>query len=300
VILLLAACATGDGAGQGTAADSGQEVQTPAAWDREDDAQPADHDLTVLQDALRSGIAALVVLDPTLLFQAYADSLGHGTESCPGLFPSVGVMTAWSADCTTPEGWGFSGRGQAAWFPSLTIEGRVFAPYGEFINSSTITHPSGAALLMDGSGMIEGWSEGSVDLLRASLLGTFAFTGGETEDWTDPGWLAAGPSVALDVERSEEGSGRTTSLEGGISGAFAEGIVAVRAEGLAVEEDGSCTATGALVLVGEDGQHYRLELPEGCVACAELLRADLSHGDRALGEACFDLSPLVAWTERPW
>lgn len=297
MILLLAACAADAPVGQGSASDTGSTVQTPSLWEREDDAKAEDHSLSTLQDGLQAGLAALVALDPSVLHQAYADSLGHGTASCPGLFPSVGAMTAWSADCTTPEGWGFSGRGQAAWFTSTTIEGQSLAPYGEFINTSTITHPTGATLTMDGSGTIQGWNEGSAARLRSSLLGTFAHAKGSSEGWLAPSWLDAGPSVALEVERTEEDARRFTSLEGGISGPFADGIVAIRAEGLSIDDDGTCSAAGALVLVGEDSQRYRLELPEGqsCEACAELHR-----DERALGEACLDLSPFVSWTERPW
>lgn len=301
MIAILFACAGEvDPIDSAVSVDTGTPVPDPTPWDPPEDAEAPDHTLAQLQAGFDVGIAALAAVDGEALFQGYADATMRGTPSCPAAYPAVGVTTGWGNDCTTPDGWHFYGRGQAAWFPETVIEGVPYAPYGEFINTSTITHPDGAALVMDGRGTFVGWREGEADRLAATLLGTFAYTGDGDEGWIAPGWLDRAPSVGLELSLGEAGEAREATLEGGLAydDGLADGAVGVRAEHFVATLDaGACDAAGELVLLGDAGQRYRLALTTGggCTPCL-----DATRDGRILGEVCVDVSPFVTWTERPW
>lgn len=296
MIALLLACAADE---PPAPEETGATVTEPTPWDREDDPSTPDHTLAQIQAGFDAGLPALAAVDPRVLLQAYADGTARGTPECPGLYPAVGVTMAWAGRCTASDGWSYEGRGQGAWFGSAVVDGEPYAPYGELIATATIVAPGGATLLLDGSAHAFGRDDAGTGELAAAALGTFAFTGAGPDDWVAPSWLDAAPSVGLELTLRDDGATRAATLEGGLTHpeGLADGILGVRAEALAVADDGACDASGDLVLLGDAAQRYRLTLAPGggCAPCGPVTR-----GETQLGEVCVDLAPLVAWTERPW
>lgn len=294
----------GEGASEGAAPPDTAEAE-PAAGPSAYEAPEADRPTPLSTDYLRTGLdiglSAFVRAKPADLHAAQHDAMAHPEGGCPGLFASVGFTTAWSNDCATRAGWAFDGRAQAAWLSNLTIDGVLVRQYGEFITTATYTHPGGAALQLDGRGDLYLVEDAAGSSYAASLVGTFAYTASATA-WRVLPWLARAPSFSLRWQGEDAvGGGRWLELEGGISGgdALSEGILGLRAEGLRVERAGpgdDCAATGALVLLGERGDRYRLELDGPCGACVPVLGPD----GAALGELCPDLSPLLGGEEPPW
>lgn len=269
----------------------------PTRWEYPADPGADDLPPETLAAGLEAGVALLAALDPIVLHAGYDAALAHATRDCPSTFDAVGVTTGWSNECSTPDGWGFAGRAQAAWLEDADVEDAHYDRYGEFITTAVITHTGDATLTVDGRGLLTAWTDADVAYFESMLLGTFGYAAG-AGDWMEPGWLDGGPSVSVTTARSDDGAGaRRHAIDGGVSFAagLPAGIVSVGADALAVSElDGVCAATGTVVLRGDEGQIYRFAVGD-CAPCGAFERDGV-----ALGEACADLAGFAGWEARPW
>lgn len=263
--------------------DPGPETPSPAA----------------VEETLAQAIGAFAALGPSLIFAAQDAALDQGSGPCPGLFAAVGFTTGWSADCSTASGWGFDGRGQAAWLPDLTVDGVRLDRYGTFITTTTFRHPGGATLVLDGRGDYALRGAGSTLVFEAALAGTFDATPG-TDPWLDLSALEGAPSLSAQWEGGGGSGSRWLRLEGGISGGAAAGEagVGLRMEGLELrEESGACAATGAVVALMADGARVRRSFDGApCAGCGPAT----DGAGQAVGEVCVDLAPLWQPEEWPW
>ncbi len=276
--------------------DSGADTG-PSPYVHSPDAPPEAPAPAAVEAALGQAVAAFAALGPGLVFGAQDAALDQASGSCPGLFPAVGLTTGWSADCSTSAGWGFDGRGQAAWLSDVTVDGVRLNRYGTFITTTTFTHPGGATLVLDGRGDYAVARAGETLSLSAALSGTFGAATGDAP-WLDLAALGGAPSVSAQWEGGATGADRWLRLEGGLSGGAAAGDegLGLRFDGLELrEEAGVCTATGTVVALMADGARVALPLDGApCSACGPATDA----AGRAVGELCVDLTPL--WQPEEW
>lgn len=244
--------------------------------------------LSDVQQALTEGVQALVTVDPRELYRAVDEAMQAETAGCPGSYEAVGVTRGWANDCTTPGGWGFSGRSQFAWLSPVRVEDDTFQRYGEFITTATLTDPDGATLAIEGYGDHREWTEGLETHSSSWLFGTFRHQG----TWLSEPWLDDGASLSITLYRVDQPGQVRVELEGGLSrsSVLPPAIAGVSTEGLALQTEGAdCRTEGAVHLQGRDGARVVIDLTgDTCEACGRA-----QQGETDLGEVCVDLQVLL-------
>lgn len=293
--LLACACAGGDeqtmphqeGSADDAGVDSG--VTDPSPYEGPEGSAPAPLELALVQDAVDAGLLALVAIHPLDLYGAVVEAMSAEQGGCPGSYDAVGVTRGWGNDCTTPTGWGFSGRSQFAWLDPGMVEGEAFARYGEFITTATFTTPDGATLAIEGYGDYRDQSGGAESTITSWFSGTFAHEGG----WLDSPWLDDGASLSLSAARTERPGAVEVVLDGGLSrsGRLPAGIAGVTARNLRLVAEGAdCTVSGSVAVQGQDGARVVVPLDgTDCLACG-----DATQAGAVLGQVCVDAQVLLA------
>ena len=212
---------------------------------------------------------------------AYTELMGHRTLTCPKAeYATLKTWVVWAAegeDCTTEDGWVFSGLANAQG-ACEKIDGGTMVDVG-VLASFQVTDPDG--LLFYGGGSFnqrcewtdaEGWCDGA-------LTGAFGY--GAVE-----GWLGEGIDSSVFVTDTWVGEDHELTYSGGLG--FADGDVTFQE--LVVNAQG---ATGGLSVRDPTGYWHELEFAENGGGCGQL-----RWRGQPEGELCLDLSVWRAPIER--
>lgn len=306
---LLAACAAPPALPPATDTGTPSAPGEATEWDPDVPSPEASLDAAAVEAAVTRAVAAVAAMDPSAIPAGWEAFLTTTDGACPTFYADYQTTYGfdyWYDDCVADSGASFRG--------SVLVD-RSDPSYAGYLYTEADAEglaPDGRAFAAHGRSILYEWSttgeSGTSSYAYHVISGAFA--------WPDGGWLEAGPSVDLSVwnvwtARADGGRGAEVAWDGGVAGLDGAGS-AVLFDGVRIldgalgsecdaEPSGTVSvrdpASGAWYAVGFDGppSGSTLAYVPACDGCG-----DVVYDGAAVGRACPDFAPMLAWEERPW